>query len=91
MAVALDMANYVLDVFARLKRTEMTLIELHNHLNTENNRLTIDEVLRVIRLPNSINLFNLQTISKDSCLIQFVPKVSEKFEMNIFFIDFIRS
>lgn len=78
------MASYVLDVFSRLKRTEMTLIELHNHLNTQNNRMTIDEVLRLIRAPNSINLFNLQTISKDLCLVQFVPKVSAKFEMSIF-------
>lgn len=88
MAVALDMSDHVLDVFSRCKRTEMTLIELHNHLSTSSNRLTIDEVLRLIRLPNLINLFSLQMISKDLCLIQFTPKVSEQFLDNEDFFDY---
>jgi hypothetical protein len=76
MAVALDPSNEVLDIFSHLNRTEMTLIELHNNLSTRIRRITTDEVLRIIRQPNLVNLFNLQPISNDLCLIQLSPKVN---------------
>ncbi len=81
MAVALDVANEVLSVFSRSNRTEMTLIELQSSLAT---RMTTDEVLRIIRLPNLVNLFNLQPISNNLCLIQLSPKVSRKFPLLLF-------
>lgn len=91
MAVASDMADDIVDVFTRLKQTEMTLSELYNHLRTRNHRKTIDEVFHLIQRPNLANLFTIQSLSKDSVLIRLAPKVNEIYEMNIFLsIDFIR-
>ena len=75
MAVALDVSNEVLDIFSKSNRIEMTLIELHNNLSIRIPRITMDEVLRIIRRPNLVNLFNLQPISNDLCLVQLSPKV----------------
>jgi hypothetical protein len=75
MAAALDLSNEVLNVFVNSHRNEMTLIELHNILVNRIPRITTDEVLRIVRLPNLINLFNLQSISNNLCLIQLNPKV----------------
>jgi hypothetical protein len=75
MAGALDLSNEVLRVFANSHRNEMTLIELHNILVNRIPRITTDEVLRIVRLPNLINIFNLQSISNDLCLVQLNPKV----------------
>lgn len=79
MAAALDSSNEVLEIFSRLNRIEMTLIELHKNLSTRMHRITTDEVLRIIRQSNLVNLFNLQPISNDLCLIQLSPKVSRNF------------
>jgi hypothetical protein len=89
MAVALDSSNEVLYIFSHFNRTEMTLIELHKNLSTRIHRITTDEVLRIIRQPNLVNLFNLQPISNDLCLIQLSPKVNRNFYPMIFIIWFI--
>jgi hypothetical protein len=77
MAAAPDESNEVLYIFSHLNRFEMTLIELHKNLSTRFPQITMDEVLRIIRKPNLINLFNLQPISNDLCLVQLSPKVSQ--------------
>jgi hypothetical protein len=78
MAAAIDLPNEVLHAFINSHRNEMTLIELHKILSTRFNRLTPDEVLRIVRSPSLVNLFNLQPISNDLCLIQLNPKVRIK-------------
>jgi hypothetical protein len=75
MAVAIDLSNEVLHAFANSHRHEMTLIELHKVLSTQFMRITTDEVLRTVRSSSLVNLFNLQPISNDLCLIQLNPKV----------------
>lgn len=78
MAASMDLSNEVLNIFANSHRTEMTLIELHQILIKRIPRITTDEVLRIIRSPNLLNLFNLQPISNNLCLIQLNPKVKKK-------------
>jgi hypothetical protein len=91
MAVAMDLSNEVLNVFANSHRNEMTLIELHQILANRIPQITTDEVLRIVRSPNLLNLFTLQPISNDLCLIQLSPKVSTKFHLIISLIFYFYS
>ncbi len=79
MAVAMDLSNEILHVFVDSHRTEMTLNELHQILANRITGITTDTVLRTVRLPNLFNLFNLQPISNELCLIQLSPKVKRYF------------
>ncbi len=76
MASAIDLSDEVIRVFTDSHRNEMTLIELHDMLVSKFKRITVDEVLRVVRSSSLVNLFNLQPITNDLCLVQLSPKVS---------------
>jgi hypothetical protein len=91
MAVAIDFSDEVLRIFVDLHRNEMTLIELQNILASQVKRITSDDVLRIVRSPSLVNLFNLQPISNDLCLIQLNPKVNIEISLIIFIDLFIYS
>jgi len=91
MAVAIDFSDEVLRIFVDLHRNEMTLIELQNILASQVKRITNDDVLRIVRSPSLVNLFNLQPISNDLCLIQLNPKVNIEISLIIFIDLFICS
>ncbi|CAF1120872.1 unnamed protein product [Rotaria sordida] len=76
MATAFDLFDEVLHAFDNSHRNEMTFIELHNILINRNIDITTDELIRVIRSPSLLNLFNLQSISNDLYLIQLKPKLT---------------
>jgi len=89
MAVAIDFSDEVLRIFVDLHRNEMTLIELQNILASQVKRITSDDVLRIVRSPSLVNLFNLQPISNGLCLIQLNPKVNIEISLIIFIDLFI--
>jgi len=91
MAVAIDFSDEVLRIFTDSHRNEMTLIELQNILASQVKRITSDDVLRIVRSPSLVNLFNLQPISNDLCLIQLNPKVNIEISLIIFIYLFIYS
>ncbi|CAF1400134.1 unnamed protein product [Adineta steineri] len=76
MATAIDLTYEILRIFSDSHRNEMTLIELHTILANQIKRLTTDEVLRTLRSTNLSNLFSIQFISNDVCLIQLNPKLT---------------
>ncbi|CAF4736765.1 unnamed protein product [Rotaria sp. Silwood1] len=75
MAAAFNLFDEVLRAFDKSHRNEMTFIELHNILVNRNIDITADELNQIIRSPSLLNLFNLQPISNDLCLIQLSPKL----------------
>jgi hypothetical protein len=89
MAVAIDFSDEVLRIFTDSHRNEMTLIELQTILASQVKRITNDDVLRIVRSPSLVNLFNLQPISNDLCLIQLNPKVNIEISLIIFIHLFI--
>ena len=83
MAVATDFSDDVLRTFFTLRRTEMTLIEVHNNLVNRNIRLT-EHLLAIFRSSSLLNLFDLQQLSNGSYLVRLSPKV----RINLFAILF---
>ncbi|CAF0856222.1 unnamed protein product [Adineta ricciae] len=75
MASAYNLSDEILRVFVNTQRSEMTLADLHQHLVNHRNRLTTDDILCAFRSASLMNLFNLQSISNELCLVQLNPKL----------------
>ena len=94
MAFALNLPNEILRVFDNLHQHEMKSNDLHKILNNRNISISLDEIIQTLRSASLSNLFNVQSISKDSYLIQLSPKVRSLFlkkesSDKVLFFDFI--
>ncbi|CAF2078344.1 unnamed protein product [Rotaria magnacalcarata] len=76
MAFALNLPNEILSVFDNLHRKEMRSNDLHRILNNRNIQISMDEIIQIVRSSSLSNLFNVQSLSNDSYVIQLSPKLT---------------
>ena len=85
-AVATDFSDEALRTFVDLRRTGMTLIEVHKSLIDRNIQLATDHLLRIFHSSSLINLFDLQQLSNESYSVRLNPRV----RINFFAIFFMK-